>query len=287
MFDKVAAAFSVVALGAAGYAVFQTGKMSGTVQRTAAAISASQASGGSLGQTAVVDAAAIEKYMADNPVSDKVIEAYIRAHPEVVVASLEKFQRDQRAAQQLAQAQADLTLVSDNEKEIFEDGYSFVAGNPDGDITLVEFSDYNCGYCKRAHSVVADFIEADGNVRLVIKEFPILGSGSTLAGRAALAASLQDDAEKYGPFNDALMKHRGSHSEATVMKIAESVGLDVEKLEADMKSPEVDKMVRRTFDLAEKLSINGTPAFILGNQVVRGFVPVEELQKLAEAARSS
>lgn len=286
MFDKVAAAFSVVAIGAAGYAVFQTGKMSGTVQRTAAAVSAQQ-SGGARGQASGIDAAAVEKYMAENPLSDQVIEAYLRANPEVVVASLEKFQRDQREAQQHAQARADLTLVSDNQKEIFEDGYSFVAGNPDGDITLVEFSDYNCGYCKRAHSVVADFIEADGNIRLVVKEFPILGPGSTLAGRAALASALQDGSEKYGAFNDALMKHRGSHSEATVMKIAESVGLDVEQLEVDMESPEVDAMVARTFELAQKLSINGTPAFILGNQVVRGFVPVEELSRLAEAARSS
>lgn len=285
MFDKVAAAFSVVALGAAGYAVFQTGKMAGTVQNTAAAISAQQGSGASAGQTAVVDAAAIEKYMADNPVSDKVIEAYLRANPEVVVASLEKFQRDQRAAQQQAQAQADLTLVSDNEDEIFNDGFSFVGGNPDGDITLVEFSDYNCGYCKRAHTVVTDFIEADGNIRLVVKEFPILGAGSTLAGRAALASAMQNDGKTYAAFNDALMKHRGSHNEATVMKIAEAVGLDIEQLEVDMKSPDVDQQVKRTFALADKLSINGTPAFILGDQVVRGFVPVEELARLAKAAR--
>ena len=272
MFDKVAAAFSVVALGAAGYAVFQTGKMTGTVQRTAAAVQAQQTPGGTSGQVTV---------------SDRAIEAYLRAHPEVVVASLEQFQRDQRQAQQQAQARADLTLVSDNEKEIFEDGFSFVAGNPDGDITLVEFSDYNCGYCKRAHSVVADFIEADGNIRLVVKEFPILGPGSTLAARAALASAMQDDSKKYGAFNDALMKHRGSHNEATVMKIAESVGLDLEQLEIDMESPEIDAQVSRTFALAEKLSINGTPAFILGNQVVRGFVPVEELSRLAKAARSS
>jgi len=282
MFDKVAAAFSVVALGAAGYAVFQIGKMTGTVQQTAAAVAAQQSfsAGGA-------DSAAIEKYMAENPISDKVIEAYLRAHPEVVIASLEQFQRDQRVAQQQAQARADLTLVSDNEKEIFEDGYSFVAGNPDGNITLVEFSDYNCGYCKRAHNVVADFIEADGNIRLIVKEFPILGPGSTLAARAALASTMQDNAKKYGAFNDALMKHRGSHSEATVMKIAATIGLDVDQLEVDMESPEIDDMVKRTFDLAEKLSINGTPAFILGNQVVRGFVPVEELTRLAEAARSS
>lgn len=283
MFDKVAAAFSVVALGAAGYSVFQTGKMAGTVSQNAAAVAA----GGGSGTAAVVDAAAIERYMAENPVSDKIIEAYLRDHPEVMIASLERFQVDQRAAQQQQQAQADLTLVSDNAEEIFEDGYSFVAGNPDGDVTVVEFSDYNCGYCKRAHTEVANFIKSDGNIRLVVKEFPILGPGSTLAGRAALASAMQSGGEKYEAFNDALMKHRGSHSEATVMKVAESVGLDVDQLEIDMQSPEIDKMLKRTFALADELSINGTPAFIVGNQVVRGFVPAAELEKLAETARSS
>jgi len=283
MFDKVAAAFSVVALGAAGYAVFQTGKMAGTVSQTAAALSA----GATPGQTAVVDAAAIEKYMAQNPVSDKVIEAYLRENPEVMIASLEKYQIEQRAAQQQQQAQADVDLVATNEEEIFNDGYSFVAGNPDGDITVVEFSDYNCGYCKRAHTAVAEFIESDGNIRLVVKEFPILGPGSTLAGRAALASAMQSNADLYGPFNDALMKHRGAHNEATVMKIAAEVGLDVDQLENDMQSAEIDQQMKRTFELADKLSINGTPAFVIGNQVVRGFVPAAELQRLAEVARSS
>ena len=283
MFDKVAAAFSVVALGAAGYAVFQTGKMAGTVSQTAAAISA----GATSGQSAVVDAAAIEKYMAENPLSEQMIASYLREHPEVVIASLERYQLQQREVQQRQQAQADVTLVASNKKEIFEDGYSFVGGNPDGDITVVEFSDYNCGFCKRAHSAVAEFIQSDGNIRLVVKEFPILGPGSTIAGRAALASAMQSDSDKYEPFNDALMRHNGSHSEETVMKIAAEVGLDVEQLEVDMRSPDIDQMMQRTFELADKLSINGTPAFIIGNQVVRGFVPAEELQRLADVARSS
>jgi len=265
MFDKVAAAFSIVALGAAGYAVFQTGKMASTVNTAAISAGASQST----------------------TISDEVIEQYLRDNPEVVIASLEKYQIEQRAAQQQQQAQEDIALVSTNKEEIFEDGYSFVAGNPDGDITVVEFSDYNCGYCKRAHTAVAEFIEADGNVRLVVKEYPILGPGSTIAGRAALASAMQEESKKYAPFNDALMKHRGSHTEETVMKIAAEVGLDVEQLLVDMQSPDIDKKIKRTFELADKLSINGTPAFIIGNQVVRGFVPASELQRLAEAARSS
>ncbi len=286
MFDKIAAVLSIVAVGASGYAVYQTGQMTGTVSRTAAALTAQQATG-TTGQTAIVDAAAIEKYMAENPVSDAVIEAYLRENPEVMISSLEQYQRDQRNAQQELQAAADIALVTDNEEEIFRDGYSLVAGNPDGDVTVVEFSDYNCGFCKRAHGEVAKLIESDGNIRLVVKEFPILGPGSVMAGRAALASSMQQDGEKYVEFNDALMMHRGSHSEATIMSIAEEVGLDLAQLEKDMESDEVAEKLKRTNDLAEILSINGTPAFVIGNQVVRGFVPAEELEKLAEAARSS
>jgi len=285
MFDKIAAALGVIAVGASGYAVYKTGQMESTVSRTAAAVTVQQDTG-TAGQTAIVDAAAIEKYMAENPVSDKVIETYLRENPEVMIASLEQYQRDQRNQQQELQAAADIALVTDNEEEIFRDGYSLVAGNPDGDITVVEFSDYNCGFCKRAHGEVAKFLESDGNVRLVVKEFPILGPGSVLAGRAALASAMQDDGEKSVAFNDALMMHRGSHSEATVMSIAEKVGLDTAQLAEDMESDKVDAQLARTMDLAETLSINGTPAFVIGNQVVRGFVPAEEIERLAEAARA-
>lgn len=286
MFDKIAAVLSIVAVGASGYAVYQTGQMAGTVSRTAAALTVQQDTGTG-GQTAIVDAAAIEKYMAENPVSDTVIETYLRENPEVMIASLEQYQRDQRTAQQEMQAAADIALITDNEEEIFRDGYSLVAGNPDGDITVVEFSDYNCGFCKRAHGEVAKFLETDGNARLVVKEFPILGPGSVLAGRAALASAMQDDGEKYLAFNDALMMHRGSHSETTIMAVAKEVGLDVAKLAKDMDSDEIDSQLERTSELAEKLSINGTPAFVIGNQVVRGFVPAEEIERLVEAARSS
>lgn len=265
MFDKVATALSAVALGAAMFAIYKIE----TKAQPAPATS-------------------VEQLMAsDSKALDAAIGKYLSDNPQTVVASLEKFQRDQRAAQQEAQAQADVALVSDNAEEIFEDGYSFVTGNPEGDVTVVEFSDYNCGYCKRAHTEVKKFIEADGNIRLVVKEFPILGAGSTLAGRAALASAMQDDGKKYEEFSDALMTHRGSHNESTVLQIAEKIGLDVEQLQVDMESPEIDAMVKRTFMLADKLSINGTPAFIIGNQVVRGFVPAAELARLTEAARSS
>lgn len=287
MFDKIATAFSVVALGASGYAVFHTGKIAGSVAQASTVASAEQKPGEPVGQSAVVDAAAVEKYLKDSPDSDEILEAYLRAHPEVMTALREKSKKEQRASKKQKKAQAEIAIVSENEAEIFNDGYSFVAGNPNGDVTVVEFSDYNCGFCKKTHKHVAKFVKDDGNIRLIIKELPVLGPGSKIAGRAALASSMQDGAKKYAEFNDALMKHRGSHSEASVLEAAASVGLDVKQLQIDMKSPEIDDMIRRTTALAKKLSIKGTPVFIIGKKVVRGFVPADKLKKLAAAARSS
>lgn len=254
MFDKIAAALSVIALGAASFAVYKT--------TTPSAVPGS-----------APDSAAIEKYLQENP--------------QAIIASLETYEREERERIAREQAEADVEIVAANREAIFEDGFSLVTGNPDGDLTLVEFSDYNCGYCKRAHGEVAKFLEADGNIRLIVKEFPILGPGSVVAGRAALASTMQEDGAKYKAFSDALMEHRGSHNEDSVMKIAEEVGLDVEQLAKDMESQEIEKRIRATYALAEKLKINGTPAFIIGDQVMRGFVPAERLEELARSARSS
>jgi protein-disulfide isomerase len=209
------------------------------------------------------------------------IREYLLTNPGVIVEAINAYEAQQKAAE----AAADGNLITTNAKEIFEDGFSIVRGNPEGDITMVEFADYNCGFCKRAHTEVEKFIEADGNIRLIIKEFPILGDMSVLAAKAALASAMQDDGDKYPAFNDALMVHRGSHTEASVMAIASEVGLDVDKLKADMETDTIKDQINRTYALAQKLRINGTPAFIMGDQVVRGFVPADRLKALADTAR--
>ncbi len=228
----------------------------------------------------------VTSYMEANPgaasaPSGDAIRGYLLANPEVIVEAMNAYEEKQK----IAAAAADGELIETNAKEIFEDGYSIIRGNPDGDLTVVEFSDYNCGYCKRAHTEVEKFVKADGNIRLVIKEFPILGDGSVLSARAALASSAQKDGELYPEFNDALMLHRGSHTEDTVMSIAEKVGLDVETLKKDMQGEEIRDQINRTYALAQKLKINGTPAFIIGDEVVRGFVPAAQLEIFAESAR--
>ena len=253
MFDKIAAALSVVALGAAGFAVYKTGQQQ---PASAAAPSAEQ------------------------------MQAFLLENPEVLVQSLQRFEMQERERAQMAQAEADRTLVDDNRDDIFSDGYSLVAGNPEGDITLVEFADYNCGFCKRAHEQVSDFLESDGNVRLVVKEFPILGEGSVAAARAALAAKIIDEEKAYA-FSDALMTHRGRLDDEQVMRMARAEGFDVDALAEAMESDEVTEQIARNHALAQKLGISGTPAFVLGDHIERGFVPADRLEELAEAARGS
>lgn len=230
---------------------------------------------------------AVTSYMQANPgaatgaPSGDAIRSYLLTNPGVIVEAIGVYEQQQK----IAEAEADGQLVVDNAEELFNDGFSIVRGNPEGDLTVVEFSDYNCGYCKRAHGEVEKFMEADGNVRLIIKELPILGEGSILAARAALASRAQQDSELYPAFNDALMTHRGSHDEASVMKVAEEVGLDVDTLKKDMESEVVRDQINRTYALARTLKINGTPAFIIGNEVVRGYIPADRMAEFAKVAR--
>ncbi|SET60181.1 DsbA family protein [Oceanicella actignis] len=210
------------------------------------------------------------------------VRRYLLEHPEVVMEALRTL--EQRRREQAAQA--DGHLVRANADALFNDGYSYVAGNPEGDVTVVEFLDYNCGYCKRAHGEVKKLLETDPNVRLIIKEFPILGPGSTVAAQAALAALEQDGGSRYLAFSDALMRHRGALDEEAVWRIAEEVGLDVRRLRDDAASRRVRERVRANHDLARALRIEGTPTFVVGDQLVRGYVPLEQLRQRIEKARA-
>ncbi len=209
------------------------------------------------------------------------IRSYLLEHPEVVMEALRTLEEKRR----VAEAQAATDTVRSNADAIFDDGYSYVAGDPDGDITVVEFLDYNCGYCKRAHADVKKLIESDGDIRFVIKEFPILGPTSRTAAEAAMAAMEQDGGERYLAFSDALMSHRGTLEEETIYRIAAQVGLDPDKLREGAKDAKIGERISANYDIARKLEIQGTPTFIIGDTVVRGFVPLEKLRAEVEAQR--
>jgi protein-disulfide isomerase len=157
-----------------------------------------------------------------------------------------------------------------------------VLGNPSGDVTVVEFLDYRCPYCKAMHQPIADMIAADGNVRVVIKEFPILGDDSLFAARAALAAGKQG---KYAEMHAALMTFKGKLSAKDVESTAAQLGLDVVRLKDDMAAPEVDQELQQNYNLAESLGINGTPAFIIGDTLIPGALKLDDLKAHIAKAR--
>ncbi len=174
------------------------------------------------------------------------IRDYLMENPEVLLEAINVL--EQRQAQ--AEAVNDATLLQDNAEEIFNDGVSYVGGNPDGDVTVVEFSDYRCPYCKRAHKEVAQLLAQDGNIRFIYKEFPILGPDSLTAAQFAVAVLLQDGPEKYREVNNALMEMRGDPSEAALSAIANDHGLDPVALLESMKSSEVMQVIQAIAPLA-------------------------------------
>lgn len=211
---------------------------------------------------------------------DAQVRAYILANPEIIVEAMTVLEQ----RNQDAQAEADRELLASMGDALYDDGFSHVAGNPDGDVTVVEFLDYRCPYCKRAHETVKALLASDPNVRFVVKEFPILGPDSTFASRAAMAA-LEQGGEMYEKYNDAMMLFQGELNQQTVMQIAAQVGLDVERLSRDVQDPEIAANIRETYALARRLDISGTPAFIVGGTIVRGFLPFDSLRELVEDQR--
>tara|TARA_B100001765_G_scaffold137848_1_gene87102 strand:+ start:1270 stop:1977 length:708 start_codon:yes stop_codon:yes gene_type:complete len=228
---------------------------------------------------AILPLASAAQEPSDERIKELALQA-IRENPQIIIEAIQSLEADQAAAQ--SQAQSD---VLTNQRDLLErDPNAPVLGNPDGDVTVVEFFDYNCPYCRRAMAEVEGLVEDDENVRLVYREWPILGEGSVFAARAALASREQG---KYEEFHLALMGMQGRAEEASVMRIAEEIGLDVEKLRADMAAPEVDEHIATSRRLTQALGFNGTPSFVIGDNLVPGFVEQEQLGALVEQVRSA
>ncbi len=211
------------------------------------------------------------------------IRAYLLENPEVLLEAIGVLEA--REAEE--QAQNDLNLVSDNAEAIFNDGFSFVGGNPEGDITIVEFLDYRCGYCKRAHPEVKELISSDGNIRLILKEFPILGEQSVLASRFAIAVKEVQGDEAYLQTNDTLMTLRGEITEASLSDLSEELGYDTPAVFDAMNGAEVQETIQNNRALAQRLQINGTPSFIFGDQMLRGYAPLDAMREVVAELRSN
>ncbi len=213
---------------------------------------------------------------------EELLRELLIKNPEILVEALEEYQRRKKAE---TQAKARQALV-DNRERIFNDPSSPVGGNPNGDVTLVEFFDYQCGYCKSVVDRVAGAVAKDKNIRWVFKEFPILGPVSVYASRAALAAHRQDKYKSH-ELHLAMMRSRGKLTKKKVLRFAAEAGLDVARLEADMKTPEIATLIERNMALAEALNVRGTPAFVIGDVVVPGAIDAATLNRLIAAARGS
>ncbi|MEM9146663.1 MAG: DsbA family protein [Pseudomonadota bacterium] len=211
------------------------------------------------------------------------IRAYLLENPEIIMEAIQVLEQQRRDAERFAER----GLVDGHREALFNNPHDWVGGNPEGPITLVEFSDYRCGFCKRAHPIIAELLERSPDVRLVVKEFPILGPDSVTAGRMAMAAH-DLEPEKYKALNDALMTYRGNLTEAAAYRIANEVGYDIAALKAHAGSDEIDARLRQNYELASALGVQGTPSFVLENQILRGFLPLEDmLARVAQARQTS
>jgi len=209
---------------------------------------------------------------------EQIIRQYILDHPELITESL-RLAQERRQAEERKRAAAVIDVRRD---DLLREPASPIGGNPEGDVTVVEFFDYRCGYCKRVAPIVRQLQAEDLKVRIVYKELPILGEESRLAARAALAAHKQG---KYLPFHEALMASNDPPTMGEILKIAAQVGLDPVRLQTEMGSPEIQAALRKNHDLAQALGIRGTPAFVIGSEMVPGALDLSKLKELVARVR--
>ena len=213
--------------------------------------------------------------MTEEQVKQLALEAVLE-NPQIIMqamAILEQRERDRAAS-----------VANTVRLQLEQDPNSPNLGNPDGDVTVVEFFDYNCPYCRKAGQTVQELLASDANVRVIYREWPILGEDSVFASRAALAARAQG---KYEEFHWALMNSEGRASEASILKLARHLGLDVAKLQADMTSPAVEAHIAQSNALARTLGFTGTPAFIVGDRTAPGMLSTDEISAMVAEARAA
>ena len=209
------------------------------------------------------------------------VRAYLMANPEVIMEAVGVLQQREDAAA----AMADQDIIAAQMDALTNDGFSWVGGNPDGDITVVEFMDYRCGYCKKAHPEVESLLSADGNIRFIVKEFPILGEQSILGSQFAIAAHIVAGDDAYKAVHDTLMSYNGEITAESLSRLADSLDLDGAAILAKLDDPEVVRRISENRALGKALDISGTPTFVVQNQMVRGYVPAEQLQKMVDQLR--
>ncbi|MBV8924688.1 MAG: thioredoxin domain-containing protein [Bradyrhizobium sp.] len=211
---------------------------------------------------------------------EAIVKNYLIAHPEVLEEAMNELNKRQAAAEEQKHQES----IAKNADTIFNSPRGVTLGNKDGDVTFVEFFDYNCGYCKRAMADMLDLLKNDHRLKVVLKEFPVLSEGSVEAAKVAVAARMQDP-NRYLDFHTKLLGGRGPADKARAMAAAKDAGYDTAKIEKDMQSPEVKATIEENFKLAEEMGMNGTPSYVIGKQVVVGAVGLDGLKEKIGIAR--
>ena len=213
---------------------------------------------------------------------EKIIHDYLIQHPEVLQEAMSELEK--RNA--LAETEKARSAIKNHTEVLFNSAHQVTLGNPAGDVTFVEFFDYNCGYCKRAMADMLELMAKDAKLKVVLKEFPVLGPGSVEAAQVAVAVRMQDKSgKKYLEFHQKLLGGRGQADKAHALAVAKDIGLDMGRLDKDLESPEVKATLEESFKLAEALGLNGTPSYVIGDNVIVGAIGLPGLQEKINTSR--
>lgn len=213
---------------------------------------------------------------------ERIVRDYLIAHPEVLQEAMAELEKRQTAAE----SEKHKVAVKQHAQALFSSPHQVVLGNSQGNVTFVEFFDYNCGYCKRAMDDMLTLMKGDSNLKVVLKEFPVLGPGSLEAAQVAVAVRMQDKTgKKYLEFHQKLLGGRGQANKALALAVAKDIGMNMAQMEKDLNSPEVKATMEESFKLAEALGLNGTPSYVIGSDVVIGAVGLPALREKINNAR--
>jgi protein-disulfide isomerase len=269
---------AAVVIGAAGYFAGTAFDSSGAAETAAPPAEATTVAQLSAPQRQEVEGI-IKDYLTNNP---GFIRDYLIANPEVIRDAIDELQRKQDEEEKAAQVAA----IGDNRDLLFSSPRQVVMGNPNGDVTLIEFFDYNCGYCRRAQADMQQLMADDPNLKVVLKEFPVLGDGSVEASQVSIAVNILAP-DKAGEFHDALINQSGQVNGDVALAVAEELGLDRAKLEETMHSDEVKETITEVYALAQSLSLTGTPSYVTAEEVAIGAIGYDALKEKIATARAS
>lgn len=214
---------------------------------------------------------------------EKQIHEYLLQNPEVIIEAIQLYQQRQEQQAQLN----DQELIQRNAELIYNDKNSWAGGNLKGDITVVEFLDYRCSYCRRAHDELEELVKSDGNIRFVIKELPILGEESILAAQFALAVKNIHGDDSYKQAHDQLMQMRGPINEKSLRALASELNLNTDEVMVGMNDPLVLDTIKQNYELAQTMQIQGTPSFVVQTQMLRGYMPLDGMREVIRQERQS